>query len=187
MKKALPKKAKMTSTIPLKTVYVLSEAEKVNAVRAFLSGYLICDRPPLVRHVVENQVVSKPHMNRLAYVRKTEETEFRSLLSEMLRSKNPLDRNIRNSLAELFDNRPPIEIENRMLVFKFRSRGKRRNVYLNSAIADYVLALEFKGNGMKIEAAIQATMEAFKVSRSEVNRVRKLYLPLVLAARKSSK
>ena len=163
----------------------MTEDEERTQIHALLKGYAIVDdtRPVRTGYKIEGNhrvKVELPALSGIAYFEQELEDETRRSLAELLRSKNPLHRHIRDALADLIEPEPrEYSTEQRQLVFKFRARGKRPNSLFRTQIATFVFEQEAKGG--KIEAVVQSAMDQFKISRSEVNRVRKEYRPFFLA------
>ena len=93
----------------------------------------------------------------------------RHALARVLRSDEPLSKTLRKRLAELFD--PDSTAAERWLKFQFRHKGNRSNVLADRQVARYV---ERKiGQGHKVEAAVQAAMELYGLTRKAIFDVRK--------------
>jgi hypothetical protein len=124
-------------------------------VHKLLGGYLEFDKRQLAR--------------RLYHKTSKDEAAGRAALVKMLRATEPLSREIRDLLASLFDadpNKDDYRYNIRKLVFEFRERGNRVNTYRTTRIAEFI-RLRVR-NGEKNEAAFQAAMSTFKLSRSNV-------------------
>jgi hypothetical protein len=97
-----------------------------------------------------------------------EELDARRAMARLLRSKNPLDRQLRDSLAGLFDP-DPSESEQRKIEIVFQGRGKRRDHVRNTQIVDHVW--NQLNAGGKLAAAITSAVEEFEVSEEFVKQI----------------
>ncbi len=91
-----------------------------------------------------------------------EENEARAKLAALLESDEPLNYEIRVSLAELFDPCP--KFFERKITFAFRSKGARQNFYANSTIMDELWVKT--ENGSTITKAINETAEKYQLDDS---------------------
>jgi hypothetical protein len=116
-----------------------------------------------------------------------DEREARRALVRLLRSDTPLDRDVRDGLAALFDPDNELRIaitgvipgegqllggftpNDRKLTFQFRSRKRRPDHVRNSAIAQQVH--DGIASGLTAEKALAATAEKFGVSDDAVKRI----------------
>jgi hypothetical protein len=97
-----------------------------------------------------------------------EELDARRAMARLLRSKNPLERQLRDSLADLFDPNPP-EWEQRKIEIVFQDRGRHRDHVRNTQIAYHVWnQLEAGGT---VAAAINSAVEEFEVSEELVKQI----------------
>jgi hypothetical protein len=107
-----------------------------------------------------------------------EELEARRELATLLRSPDNLDRQLRESLAGLFDPGPP-EWQQRQLVFDFRCRGKPPDHVANTQI--FVEVHDSVKSGATASAAILGAAQRFSMSEERVKRVwsqyRRVYSP----------
>jgi hypothetical protein len=86
----------------------------------------------------------------------------------LLRSSGPLDRQLREFLAELFDPKPPTR-QQRKLQFAFRRRGKRTDHYANAHI--FVEVHTAVKSGSTATAAIADIAERYCISEELVKRL----------------
>lgn len=86
------------------------------------------------------------------------EADARLALARLLRSDGELDRQLRESLAELFDPKPPTR-QQRKLAFVFRRRGKRTDHFANAHI--FVEVHDAVKSGSKVAAAIVDIAEKY--------------------------
>jgi hypothetical protein len=93
-----------------------------------------------------------------------DECMARQALVRVLQGDQPLSKTLRNRLAALFDLSTLAE---RQLVFQFRCRGNRPHRAADSQVANYVDRKIREGN--PVEAAVQFAMDAYRLSRKEVN------------------
>src|ERR1700730_12899047 len=91
-----------------------------------------------------------------------EEKEARATLARLLRSDEPLDYEIRVSLAELVDPYP--QFSERKITFEFRSKGARENFYANAKIMHEVWAKV--ENGSTVTKAINEVAESYQQDES---------------------
>jgi len=97
-----------------------------------------------------------------------DELDARRAIARLLRSKNPLERQLRDSLAALFDPDPP-EWEQRKIEIVFQGRGKPRDHVRNTQIAYHVW--DQLDAGGKVAAAITSAAEEFEVSEEFVKQI----------------
>lgn len=97
-----------------------------------------------------------------------EELDARRAMARLLRSKNPLERQLRDSLAGLFDPDPP-ESEPRKIEIVFQGRGKHRDHVRNTQIAYHVW--DHLNAGGNVAAAITSAVEKFEVSEELVKQI----------------
>jgi hypothetical protein len=89
-------------------------------------------------------------------------------MARLLRSKTPLDRELRDRLAGLFDPDPPVW-EQRKIEIVFQGRGKPRDHVRNTQIAYHVW--DQLDAGVKLAAAINSAVEEFEVSEELVKQI----------------
>ena len=131
--------------------------------RALLDGYVEVD-----------------HRGRLRskYYRKgsREESDARRAMARLLRSKDPLERQLRDSLAALFDP-DPSGLEQRKIKIVFQGRGNRRDHVRDTQIAEHVW--EKVRAGAKVTAAIESAAEVFGVEVETITKIWGRYKPLL--------
>jgi hypothetical protein len=114
-----------------------------------------------------------------------DEREARQALVRLLRSEAPLDRDVRDALAALFDPDNELRItgvipgecqlmdwytpNDRKLTFQFRSRKRRRDPVRNSAIAQHVH--DGIASGLTAEKAWADTAAKYGLSDDVVKRI----------------
>ena len=107
-----------------------------------------------------------------------DELDARRAIARLLRSKNPLERQLRDNLAGLFDPDPP-ESEQRKIEIVFQSQGRYRDYVRKTQIAYHVWGEVSAGR--KIVAAINSAVEKFEVSEELVKQIwgryRRVYGP----------
>ena len=97
-----------------------------------------------------------------------DELDARRAMARLLRSKNPLEHQLRDSLAGLFDPDPP-ESEQRKIEIAFQRRGKFRDHVGNTQIYDHVRNQLDAGGS--VAAAITSAVEEFEVSEEFVKQI----------------
>jgi hypothetical protein len=101
------------------------------------------------------------------YYRVDDERLARRVLADLLYSKEPIPREVRDALARLIDPDPhPWAAPERTLEFRFRSRGNRRNFARRLHIGREVY--DFVKQGVKTESAIADVRKRHSLSRAEV-------------------
>jgi hypothetical protein len=104
------------------------------------------------------------------YLEKDIEPQARSALASILRNQNPLDYDLRDMLAALFDPAPDTHpVIDRKVVFAHRGRGQRQNSARNTAIAWHVWGAFTQG--CTVEAAILSATDQFKLDESTVKKL----------------
>jgi hypothetical protein len=97
------------------------------------------------------------------YLDSKHEDRHRAAMARLLRSGLPLTQDFRDQLAALFDpnagTHPAID---RKLIFKYRSRGRRRDNVRNTAVAQYIFVRIREGDG--VEKAQQKAADFFCLS-----------------------
>jgi hypothetical protein len=100
-----------------------------------------------------------------------DEQEALATLASILRSRGPLDRDLRDVLAALFDPKagthPVVE---RKIIFAHRTKGRRKNHATNTAIAWHVWREHKKGH--TVTAAIESAVDRYGL---DVTTVKKLW------------
>jgi hypothetical protein len=144
-----------------------SDLELVRA-RALLDGYVEVDRRGRLR--------SK-------YYRRgsREESDARRAMARLLRSKDPLERQLRDSLAGLFDpdHAPAWKCEHRKIKIVGQGRGNRRNHVRDTQIAEHVW--EKVRAGAKVIAATESAAEVFGRDLETIKKIWGKYKPLLEA------
>lgn len=130
---------------------------------AYLSGYTTYDERGLPR---------KEYLAKGSEV----EREARETLAFLLRSQEPLDRELRNVLAALFDPQLSHPVAVREVQFKMRNRGQTKNHDANTAIAWCVW--EAARSGKTISAGVAEAVERFERDESTVLKLWSTYKPL---------
>jgi hypothetical protein len=100
-----------------------------------------------------------------------EELNARRAMARLLRSKIPLERQLRDTLAGLFDSdhAPEWKCEQRKIDIVFQGRGRRRDYVRNSQIAYHVWGETSAGSN--VTAAINSAIEKFEVSEEFVKQI----------------
>jgi hypothetical protein len=105
-----------------------------------------------------------------------DENRGREALVELLRSERPLTRDLRDTLAALFDPKenhyPGGE---RRLLFELRGVGNRKETILHSSVAQHIYEAAKGGAGVK--AGIDSAIDEFGLQERNVWRIWKLYRP----------
>jgi hypothetical protein len=104
------------------------------------------------------------------------ELEARAAIARLLRSEGPLDRQLRDRLADLFDPDPP-GWEQRKIKFKGRRKGGMTDFERNTKIADYIWAEVERGG--QVTTAIESAAEKFALSDDSVEKIWARYRPLM--------
>lgn len=102
-----------------------------------------------------------------------DETEARHAIARLLREGEPLDWDLREKLAALFDPDTHPAIAERKIVFSHRGRGQRQNYQANTAIAQHVWDAVTKGG--PASAAILSAADQFKLDESTVKKLWRRY------------
>jgi hypothetical protein len=105
------------------------------------------------------------------YLEKDIEPQARSALASILRDhQKPLDHDLRDKMAALFDLTPDTHPAiDRKLVFVHRGKGQRQNSERNTAIAWHVWGAVTQG--CTVDAAIRSAMDQFKLDESTVKKL----------------
>jgi hypothetical protein len=139
--------------------------EALMLARALLGGYIDHDARGL------------PHRKYLAGL---EETRARSALAGILRSENPLDPDLRDKLAALFDPAPDTHLASeREIIFRHRGKGQRRDIDRTSAIALHVWDAVRKGS--RVNAAIRSAAVRFAIDERNAWKALKIHRPALEA------
>ena len=105
-----------------------------------------------------------------------DENRGREALAELLRSERPLTRDLRDTLAVLFD---PKENQypggERRLLFKLRRVGNRKETILHSSVAQHIYDAAKCGGGVK--AGIDSAIDEFGLQERNVWLIWKRYRP----------
>lgn len=100
----------------------------------------------------------------------TDETQARRSIASLLRSESPLDPDLRDKLAALFDPAPDTHgAIDRKLIFAHRGRGARKKLERTSSIAWHVWGLVTRG--LTADAAIQSAAGQFEVDERNVKKM----------------
>ena len=131
---------------------------------AYLGGYLSTDKRGIPRKRYHHE--------------KSEASDLcRAALARVLRSDRPLDRQLRDMLADMFE--PTVRLESpwceRRLKAGFRAPTKPRDPNANTHMAWFVWE---RAAEVGVEAAIQKAMAKFNVSRERMYDLWKVYKPL---------
>jgi hypothetical protein len=107
-----------------------------------------------------------------------EEKEAREAISRLLRSPSPLDRQVREMLAALFDPRPNTSPwGKRRIVFRFRSSGNRQSSVRNSHIVSVIWDAVRAGAG--VNKAVDSAIDKTGLSRERLMELWKRYRPIL--------
>ena len=131
----------------------------------YLGGYLKTDKRGIPRHSY--------------YPERSDDSNYcRAALARVLRSDRPVDRQLRDMLADLFEPIEPLKSAwgSRKLTAGFRSPVKPRDDHANTHMAWFVW--KRVANGAGAESAILEAIEAFKVSRKRMYDLWRVYKPL---------
>src|SRR5262249_56735792 len=93
------------------------------------------------------------------------ELEARTAIARLLRSEGPLDRQLRDSLARLFDPNPPAW-EQRKIRIEGRRPGELTDHIRNTQIAYYIW--DQVERGKRVTAAVKCAAEKFAISADRV-------------------
>jgi hypothetical protein len=132
--------------------------------RAYLGGYLETDKRGIPRHRY--------------YPERSDDSDYcRAALARVLRSDRPVDRQLRDMLADLFE---PIETlkspwGSRKLTAGFRNAVKPRDTHANTHMAWFVWKRASEGVG--VEGAIREAVDTFDVTRERMYDLWKAYKP----------
>lgn len=102
-----------------------------------------------------------------------EEVEARRTIARLLRSNYPLDRQLREHLADLFD--PDLRWEQRTIEFVFRRQGKPTDHIRNTRIASHVWG-QIK-RGVPATKAIKNAASKFAQSEAAIKKIWNIYRP----------
>jgi hypothetical protein len=99
-----------------------------------------------------------------------DEQEALATLASILRSRDPLDRDLRDMLAALFDPKPGTHpVVERKIVFAHRTKGRRKNRAANTAIAWHVWREHKKGH--TVRAAIESAVVRYGLDETTVKKL----------------
>jgi hypothetical protein len=131
---------------------------------AYLGGYLKTDKRGIPRH-------------RYYPERSDDSNHCRAALARVLRSDRPVDRQLRDMLADLFEPIEPIKSPwgSRKLTAGFRNPVKPRDDHANTHTAWFVR--KRKSEGVGVETAIQEAIDIFGVTRERMYDLLKAYKP----------
>jgi hypothetical protein len=105
-----------------------------------------------------------------------DENRGREALVELLRSKRPLTRVLRDTLAALFDPKenyyPGAE---RRLLFELRRVGNPKETILHSSVAQHIY--DAAKGGASVKAGIDSAIDEFGLQERNVRRIWTLYRP----------
>jgi hypothetical protein len=104
-----------------------------------------------------------------------EELQARQTLARLLRSNDPLDRQLRTFLANLVDPAPR-QWEPRTIRFVFRDKSQRVDSIANTQIAEYVRRLVC--TSATVTEAIDRTVRRFGVQEDRVMKIWSNYRPV---------
>jgi hypothetical protein len=133
--------------------------------QVYLGGYLTFDKRGIPRHRY--------------YPERSDDSNYcRAALARVLRSDRPVDRQLRDMLADLFEPIEPLKSPwgSRKLTAGFRNPVKPRDAHANTHMAWFVW--QRVANGAGAESAILEAIEAFKVSRKRMYDLWRVYKPL---------
>jgi hypothetical protein len=102
-----------------------------------------------------------------------EEVEARKAIARLLRSKHPLDPELRDHLANLFD--PDLLSEQRTIEFVFRRQGTPTDHIRNTAIASHVWRQVKRG--VPATKAISNAASEFALSEAAIKKIWNIYRP----------
>ena len=102
------------------------------------------------------------------------ELEARTAIARLLRSEGPLDRQLRDSLARLFDPNPPAW-EQRKITIVGRRPGALTDHIRNTQIAYYIW--DQVERGKRVKAAVESAAEEFAISADRVTQIWSRYRP----------
>jgi hypothetical protein len=105
-----------------------------------------------------------------------EEVDARRAIARLLRSNDPLDRQLRTALAGLFDPDGPPALEQRKISIVWRRRGGHIDHRANTQIAEHIRAERIAGKAF--DDAIESAVEKFSVSEELAKQIWGRYRPL---------
>jgi hypothetical protein len=114
---------------------------------------------------------------RTAYLKGKDEKDARLALARLLRGPDPLDRNVRMHLANLFDPNPT-QWEPRTVKFVHRAKGRTPDPTNRTQIAERVYELH-KGKGQSFNSAITQAAKELSLSDDAVKKIWKGYRRLL--------
>jgi hypothetical protein len=133
--------------------------------QVYLGGYLTFDKRGIPRHRY--------------YPERSDDSNYcRAALARVLRSDRPVDRQLRDMLADLFEPIEPLKSPwgSRKLTAGFRNPVKPRDATANTHMAWFVW--KRVSGRVGVEGAIQEAMNTFKVTRERMYDLWKVYKPL---------
>ena len=134
--------------------------------RVYLGGYLTFDKRGIPRHRY--------------YPERSDDSNYcRAALARVLRSDRPVDRQLRDMLADLFEPIEPLKSPwgSRKLTAGFRNPVRPRDHDANSHMAWFIWQRAV-ANGGKVETAIKEAMTKFEFSRERMYELWMAYSPL---------
>jgi hypothetical protein len=137
-------------------------SDDLSEARALLDGFVVKD--------LKGRLGSK-HLK----LGTNDEVSARQALARLLRGSGPLDRQLREQLADLLD---PSSTADRTLVFAYRRRGKRADHVRTTQIAEHVFEARKTST---VEVAIADAAEKFDVSEDLAKKVWRRYRPILQA------
>jgi hypothetical protein len=141
----------------------MSKADDLSEARALVGGY------------VEEDAKGR-RRSKYLMPGSDEERSARQALARVLRGSDPLERQLRDSLAGLFDPDPPAWEQRKIRIVSRRQGGKTDHVR-NTQIAEYIW-FEVKG-GERVTAAIEGAAEKFAISADMTTKIWGGYRPLM--------
>ena len=144
---------------------------------AFLAGQMKRDLENAYILLAGRVVPTDLGINKIEYLRQKgpEEREARLSVARLLRSDKPLDHQLRQHLAALFDpEEDTYPGGERRLLFTYRRRpGRYRDNFRNSQIAEYIRGQ--RKAGLTVEKAIEAATDKFGKLGLREDMIRKIW------------
>jgi hypothetical protein len=139
--------------------------QDARAASVYLGGYLVYDKRGVPR--------------KRYYPERSKDSDYcRQALARVLRSERPLDRQLRDMLADMFEpgERRESPWGSRKLKAGFRNPVKPRDANANTHMARFVWRRAAEGVG--VEGAIQEAVDTFEVTRERMYDLWRVYKPL---------
>jgi len=126
--------------------------------------------------LLDGEIEERQGRRRTKYLDEAVELEARAAIARLLRSEGPLDRQLRDSLARLFDPNPPAW-EQRKIRIEGRRPGELTDHIRNTQIAYYIW--DEVERGKRVTAAVESAAEKFALSADRVWQIWSGYRPLL--------